>query len=204
MKQNKILILFLVFIGLPLAIYGIGDFPRRSSLKELISVVTIVSFFVMILQFFLSRFNKQLDGNVKKSAVVRWHKVLGYIFITVLLVHPFLIVLPHYFSPAMSPGEAFNMILLEWSSYGVLMGIIAWVLMLVLGVLSYFRNSLKMKYTDWRLLHGILSVVFIIVASLHVISLGRHIELPMVVLIGIFVLSAVVITLRSYLNPLKK
>ena len=203
MKPYKILTLFLIFVGLPLAFYFVGDFPRRSLLKEAISVVTIVSFFIMLMQFFLSGYNKRLNGSVKKSTVIRWHKVLGYSFITVLLLHPFLIVFPQSLSEGMRPTEAFLMIMGEWSSDGIIMGMVAWCLMLLLGLTSFFRKQLKMKYADWRLLHSIIAVVFIIIAALHVVSLGRHINVPIDVLIAVLTAGVLGLTFRAYVKPVK-
>lgn len=204
MKFKSIITLILVFIGLPMAIYAFGDFPRRSVLKEAISVITIISFFVMLLQFYLSRFNKDLDKKVKKSKLINWHKVLGYVFVSVLLLHPFLIALPQYTNQGLTPWEAFGSLVGEWNSYGVSMGMIAWLLMFVIGLLSAFRNRLKMKYTSWRLLHGWMSLAFVVVAALHVISLGRHINTPMDITIAVIVVGIVWMTFNTYVKPQKK
>lgn len=204
MRSHKILILLLLFTGIPLFIYFFGDFPRRPLLKEVISVVTIVSFFMMLLQFYLSRFNKSLDGNVKKSKVVQWHKVLGYVFVSILLSHPLMIVLPQYTNQGLTPWEALGSLLGEWNSYGVAMGIMAWVLMLVIGLLSAFRNKLNMKYTSWRLLHGWMSLAFVIIASLHVVSLGRHSNMSMDVLIALITVGIIWLTFRTYVKPQKQ
>jgi len=204
MKSHKILILLLLFIGIPVSIYFFGDFPRRTLLKEAISVVTIVSFFMMLLQFYLSRFNKSLDKEVKKSKVVAWHKVLGYVFVSILLLHPLLIVLPQYANNGLTPWEALGSLLGQWNTYGVAMGMLAWILMLVIGVLSAFRNKLNMKYTNWRLLHGWLSLVFVTVAALHVVSLGRHINASMDVLIALIIASIFWLTFNTYVKPQKQ
>ncbi|KEO61659.1 hypothetical protein [Thioclava indica] len=51
-----------VFVGLPILFYVMGDAPRRSLLKEVISIATFLSFGVMIGQFFLARSNTVLLG----------------------------------------------------------------------------------------------------------------------------------------------
>ena len=47
-----------VFIGLPVLFYLLGDAPRRSYLKEGLSILTLVSFSLMLGQFFLARSNR--------------------------------------------------------------------------------------------------------------------------------------------------
>lgn len=169
----------LVFIALPLLIWALGDLPRRTFLKEAISLLTIISFFMMLLQFFLSRGNGKILKNHRKGKVVQLHKIIGYVFVSFLLLHPFLIVVPRYFEAGIEPGEAFTTMLTTWSSRGIILGLSAWCLMLVLGLSSIFRKLLGMKYTTWRVFHGILSMVFIVLATWHATDLGRHTDLPM-------------------------
>ena len=111
--------------------------------------------------------------------MVQLHKIIAYVFISFLLLHPFLIVVPRYFEAGIEPGEAFTTMLTTWSSRGIILGLTAWCLMLLLGLSSIFRKRLGMKYTTWRVFHGILSMVFIVLATWHATDLGRHTDLPM-------------------------
>ena len=135
--------------------------------------------------------------------VVKLHKISGYVFVSVLLLHPFLIVLPRFFEAGVDPGEAFSTMLTTWDSRGIILGFSAWGLMLVLGLSSMFRNRLGMKYTTWRTFHGVLSIVFISLATWHATDLGRHTDLPrsvyMIVLCGL----GVILLLRIYFIQLK-
>jgi len=96
--------------------------------------------------------------------------------------------------------EALTTLLTTFNSTGVILGIIAWLLILIIGLTSSFRNKLPMKYTSWRLLHGILSIIFIIVASWHAIDLGRHTNVPMSVFIIILSGSGVILLLKTYFS----
>lgn len=169
----------LVFIALPLLIWALGDVPRRTVLKEVLSLLTLVSFSMMILQFFLSRGNGKILKVHRTGKVVKLHKIIGYVFVSFLLLHPFLIVVPRYFEAGVDPGEAFTTMLTTFDSRGIILGLSAWCLMLVLGLSSIFRKRLGMKYTTWRVFHGILSMVFIVLATWHATDLGRHTDLPM-------------------------
>lgn len=169
----------LLFIALPLLIWALGDVPRRTVLKEVLSLLTLVSLSMMILQFFLSRGNGKILKDHRTGKVVKLHKIIGYVFVPILLLHPFLIVVPRYFEAGIQPGEAFTTLLTTWDSHGIILGLTAWGLMFVLGLSSIFRKRLVMKYTTWRVFHGILSTLFITLATWHALDLGRHTDLPM-------------------------
>ncbi len=195
----------LFFLALPLLFWALGDTPRRSFLKEIISILTILAYFLMLGQFFLSRGNKNVLKSHKMVKVVKLHKVIGYIFVSVLLAHPFLIVLPRFFEAGIAPGEAFTTIITTWDSQGIILGMVAWTLMLILGLTSAFRKRLGMKYTTWRVFHGLLSIAFITLATWHAMDLGRHTDLPMSLYMGAVAGIGVLLLLRTYLfNPAKK
>ena len=188
-----------IFIALPLCIYFLGNFPRRALLKEIISLLTITAFFIMLLQFFLSRANKSLLQVHKTDRTIKWHKVLGYVFVSVLLIHPFLIVVPRFFEAGISPIDAFRELLSNFNQTGLLLGLIAWVLMSIIGLTSLVRDKLPFTYKTWRVIHGILSIAFILTASLHFVNMGRHINKPMAWLIGALSVLGVVLLLRIYI-----
>jgi len=189
----------LIFVALPLVIWALGDVPRRSMLKEVLSLLTILSFSMMILQFFLSRGNGKILKDHRAGKVVKLHKIFGYVFVSILLLHPFLIVLPRYFEAGIKPGEAFTTTLTTWDSRGIILGLSAWSLMLLLGLSSIFRKQLGMKYTTWRVSHGILSILFIVLATWHATDLGRHTDLPMSVYMIALAGLGVIQLLRMYL-----
>ena len=199
MKTYNRIAAIAVFIALPVLFYALGDFPRRTILKEAISLLTILAFFIMLFQFYLSRANKKVLKSHKMGRVVKWHKVLGYVFVSVLLLHPLLIVLPRYFEAGIGPMDAFTELISNFNHQGLLLGLTAWILMLVIGLTSMFRNKLPFSYKTWRLIHGYLSIAFILTASLHVMDMGRHINQPMAFLIAILSISGVGLLLRTYI-----
>ncbi len=188
----------LIFVGMPLLIWGLSSFPERSLLKETISVLTLLAFFQMVGQFFLSRSNESAVQELKMGRLVRLHNVIGYSAVTILLIHPFLLVFPRFFEAGVAPDEAFVTILTTLSSPGVVLGIIAWCLMLTLGIMSFMRHQLPMKYTTWRVVHGILSMLFVFSGAWHLIDLGRHANLAMSVFIAVLTAGGVLLLLSTY------
>lgn len=172
-----------VFIGLPMLFYSLGDAPRRSPLKETISVLTLLSFSLMLCQFFLARSNEMLLDLFRPRQIQKVHKVIAYVAVGVFLVHPFLIVLPRYFEAGVKPWDALITMLTTFDSLGVLLGLAAWGLMVVMLITSMFRMELvklfSIRYRHWRYFHSGLTVVFIAIATWHAIELGRHISTAM-------------------------
>lgn len=188
----------LVFIGLPILFWALGNAPQRSALKETISIITLISFSMMLAQFYLARSNRDILKGHKISKVVKWHKVIGYVFVGILLVHPFLIVLPRYFESGVDPIDAFTTLITTFDSLGVVLGMIAWVLMLLIGLTSMFRNQLPFSYKTWRVFHGILSVAFITLATWHALNLGRHTDNAMSIFMLVMAGGGILLLLKTY------
>ena len=172
-----------VFIGLPLLFYALGDTPRRSVLKEALSLLTLLAFVLMLGQFFLARSNQTLLSLFKPPQIQKVHKYIAYSAITVIFLHPALIVLPRYLEGGVRPWDAFVTMITDFDSLGIVLGLFAWVSMLVLGVTAYFRKRLiprfANRYRGWRYFHGGLAVAFTVLALWHSIELGRHTDVAM-------------------------
>jgi len=187
----------LAFTGMPLLIWAMGNFPEHSLLKESLSVITILAFCHMMGQFFWARTNRSAVASIRMSKVVKYHKIIGYTFVTILFFHPLYLVLPRFFEAGVSPVDAFITIVTTLNQ-GVVLGIISWCLMLALGTTALIRNKLPMKYKTWRVFHGILAMLFISIAAWHVIDLGRHSSLAMSILIIILIAGGVLLLLKTY------
>ncbi len=183
---------------IPLLYFSLGNFPERTALKESISIITLLAYFMAIGQFYLSRGNKNILKPHKASKVVKLHKILGYVLGGVIIFHPFFVILPRYFEAGIAPADAFTTMITSWDSTGIILGMIAWVSMLILALTSIFRKKLGMKYTTWRIFHGILSIVFIIVATWHAINLGRHTDTPLSIYMIVIAAVGVFMILKVY------
>lgn len=175
--QNYILkfsVLIIIFIVVPLFLYFSGNFPERTTLMETISVVTILAFSLILSQFFTSRLNFKLVKQIRMVNVLAIHKFIGYVFISIILLHPFFIIIPKFFDDGVAPSDAFVRLITTFSSTGVILGLIAYASMLILMVTAFFRFKLHLQYRTWRKLHGYLTLLFVITATWHVINMGRH------------------------------
>ena len=175
-QPNKpgLLLAIILFIGMPVFFYATGDFPRRTLLKESISLLTIVSLCLVLAQLFLTRSGKSLLLWYSMAKVMKGHKVIGYVFACIFLVHPLLIVIPRYFEAGAEPADSLITILSTYSNPGVLKGIFAWCLMFILFSTALLRKKIPLTYKTWTAVHKWLSIAFIIFACWHAMDLGRH------------------------------
>ena len=193
----------LLFTVLPLLIIcTMSNFMQRSTLKEVFSIITIVALYQLIGQFYWVRTNKSAVKDLTMAKVVSYHKFIGYLFIIILLFHPFSIVIPRFFESGVSPLDAF-ITMVTTMNLGIILGIVAWVLLWALALTSFFRDTLHLKYKSWRLLHGILSILFVVAAVVHGINIGRHSKLVMSTVLGVLVTGGILVLLKAYL-PKKK
>lgn len=198
-KKYYLLAAFFVFMILPLLLFSSGDFPQRTFLKESISIVVILSFFLLLGQFFLSRINKSLKNMYQMSKIINIHKIIGYSVVIIFLLHPFLIVVPRFFEAGVTPLEAMTKILTTFDSIGIVVGMVAWCLMMILGITSFFRNKLPIKYVSWRIFHGVLAMLLLILALWHSMELGRHTDLDMAIFMILLASISLVTLLKVYL-----
>ena len=190
-KLKYILISLFIFVIIPLFILSLQTLPPRTLLKESTSVLVIVGFFFLLGQFYLNRSNKVFIKIYKMVKIIKLHKIIGYLVIAIFFIHPFLIVLPRFFEAGVDPIYAFWLMITDFKSLGIIFGLIAWCVMIALFLTSFYKDKLNMTYSKWRLLHIVLSVVFISTALWHVIDLGRHMNEIMILFIFLLVCIAV-------------
>ena len=187
------------FIGLPILFYATGDFPRRTFLKESISLLNIIGLCLILAQFFLTRNGNSLLLRYNMAKVITIHKIFGYVFVSIFLVHPFLIVLPRYFEAGVEPVDCLLTILSTYHNPGVLSGIIAWCLMFILFGTALFRKKMPLPYQTWTAVHKWLSLAFILFACWHAIDLGRHTNLVLSSYIVILTLCGALLLLKDFI-----
>lgn len=187
-----------LFIGIPVLLYALDGVPKRTLLKESLLLLTLLAFSMTIAQIFLTRCNRRMFPDTSTAVIVKVHKVTGYFFTAVLLLHPFLIVIPRYFEAGVAPKDAFITIITSVHSVGVMTGLCAWLLILLLGITSLLRGQLFAKYITWRIVHGILSVLFLVCGSWHAVDLGRNMSLMLSSYLVVGALGGVLLFVKTY------
>ncbi|MGB5462354.1 MAG: ferric reductase-like transmembrane domain-containing protein [Aureibaculum sp.] len=191
--------LIITFIAVPLFLYFSGNFPKRTTLMETLSIVTILAFSLLLSQFFTSRLNYKLMKQIRMVNVLVIHKFIGYVFISVILLHPFFIIVPKFFDNGVTPSDAFVRLITTFGTTGIILGLISYTIMLILMVTAFFRFKLHLHYRTWRRLHGYLTLLFVITATWHVIDMGRHSNSSFIMFYLLVVAVGIYYVLRKYL-----
>jgi predicted ferric reductase len=187
-----------VFIGLPILLWAASEVPNRTALSEALSLATLLAFSLTLGVFYFTRAYVSARISLKMGPTIKWHRRVGYLAVAVLLLHPLLIVLPRAFASGVAPIEAFVTMIATWESPGILMGIIAWCLMLVLGLTALLRKRLPLNHTIWRAIHGMVAVLFIVLGTWHAIVLGRHTNLAMSLFMAMLAAGGVLLLWKTY------
>jgi hypothetical protein len=93
----------LAFAGLPLFIWTMSNLWERSLLRNSLSVMTILAFFQIMGLFFWSRANSTAVRDLKMGRVAKFHKIVGYTCVTIMLLHPAFLVVPRFFESGVAP-----------------------------------------------------------------------------------------------------
>ncbi len=197
-KLKYILISLFIFVAIPLFILSLQVLPSRTILKESISLLVIVGFFLLIGQFYLNRSNKIFMKIYKMIKIIKVHKIIGYTIIAIFFIHPFLIVLPRFFEAGVDPFYALWLMITDFKSLGIIFGLIAWCVMVALLLTTFYKDKLNITYRKWRVLHIVLSLLFLAAALWHVIDLGRHMNEIMILFIFLLVCIAIYLLAKLY------
>lgn len=193
----------LFFLGVPLSLYFTGDTAGRTIIKDAISILTVLAFILTLGQFYLARTVTLPIRSVVMVKVILLHKCAGYVGAALLLIHPFLIVVPRYLEAGVSPERAF-ITMVTTNTPGVIAGIAAWVLLLLISIMSALRSILPLRYRTWRQLHGLMSVSFMVTASWHALYLGRHINQPLSAYIVVLATVGIFLLMQRYVSEFHK
>lgn len=150
--------------------------PTLSTYQNIMLLCTLGAFGMMIAQFWLTRAKLLGLSKVPTSTVIRYHKFIGIIAGGFLLLHPILMVARRFWVVESDPIDNLKLLI---QSLALRPAVAAWIVLALLLLLSASRIHRRMRFQDWRQMHGILSVAFILLASWHVIAVGRHSNVAM-------------------------
>lgn len=164
------MVLFLLFFaGVPVCLAEIQDVPVRFVFQHAVLVMSLAGFGLMLGLSWLSRLMPRDAVKISFYSTMRWHKYIGYIVGTFMLLHPVLMIARRFWVEESNPVD--NLMLMLKSPL-MLTGIIAWCLLLVLAVMAFLRKQLPAKV--FRYVHGAMAIAFMGLATWHVVEVGRH------------------------------
>jgi uncharacterized membrane protein len=170
MKRSQLITLFLLlFIGLPVALAFAQKVPTQSTFQQVVLITSITAAGLAFGAFWLTRLIPFKTSEIRMGKVLLWHKYIGYTVGAVFLLHPFLIIARRFWAIESNPIDNLKLL---FSSPLVWPGVAAWVLLIVMLSTAFFRN--RFTASTFRALHGCLAVGFVLLATWHIVSIGRH------------------------------
>lgn len=143
----------------------------RGLYTELVTLMSLAGFAMMLGQFFLSGRLESISSKTGVDNGMHLHRKVGEYLAILFFLHPFLILLPRFWISGSFAVDDFILLFTKPLSGN---GFYAWSLMIVWVLMAMFKNKIGMSYEAWRISHGIGAIAIAILATDHVITIGRH------------------------------
>jgi len=166
------LVLYLFVIFAPLLIILIGPRPAgREFWREFAVALGFIGLSLMGLQFIPTARLPFLCCLFPMDTIYFLHHATSLASLGFVLAHPLIMIFSNpyvaqFFNPATSPWR-------------VLSGVIAVAFALLLIGSSVLRKDLKVIYEPWRMTHGILSVITLALALIHIFKVDYYTAMPL-------------------------
>lgn len=193
--------LYFFLIMLPLLTAALAD-PARVAQPFLVETAVaagFVGFSLMALEFALiSRINAASQPFGEDSLQL-FHNLMGIVALGFVLAHPIMLILSGY--PAACWLNPFS----SCANLTTIAAFLSVFLLLVLISLSIWRKQLGIKYEHWQFFHGILALIVLGSALIHIFIIGRYTSTPALKLIWLLysVIVLALITWYKIWTPLK-
>ncbi|MBN1145985.1 MAG: ferric reductase-like transmembrane domain-containing protein [Anaerolineales bacterium] len=170
--QGILWIVIYLFLTLsPLLILLISPRPQgREFWREFSVALGFAGLAMMALQFVLTARFKWLKAPYGSDIVYHFHRQISLIAFILIIAHKVILLI---FSP--DTLQLLNPITAPWRARAA---VAALVLLIVMIAASIWRKRFKIDYTPWRIWHGILATLVVILAMIHVILVGHYINTP--------------------------
>jgi predicted ferric reductase len=160
---------FLVITPLLVLLLGPKS-PGRVPLQNLSVGLAFVGLAVMALQFALTARIKPLNEPFGSDMVYYFHRQIGFTAFLMILAHPILLFI--YF-----PGYISYLNIFTAPIQGKA-GVLAFLLLIGVVWMAEFRSQFKIPYGFWKVLHGIITILTVGFAILHIYWNGNYVNLP--------------------------
>jgi len=181
------LILIAVYLAVtltPLVLSVLQGRAMRPFWDEISSGLAMTAFAIVLVEFVLSGRFKVISARIGMDVTMRIHQLLARTALVFALVHPFL-----YQTPLLNfelPWDVSRQLTLGLHFGSLASGLIAWIALPALVLVSIFRDQLPYRYETWRLMHGAGAVLIAVAGMHHTLNAGRYSSDP--VLAGFWIL----------------
>jgi predicted ferric reductase len=188
LRTTARIVVYLALIVFPLVVASVfRPFQASDTLLVNFSIALgYIGFAIMALELLLvSRF-EIATRTLGLDALQMYHKLIGSFAVVLVFAHPLLLLINGFPWRMYLPGPG-----VPWV---IPLGTLSLVAVLALVALSVWRKRLHIPYETWQLSHGILTIVVLASAAIHILGIGRYAQtLPMQVVIGLYLLLPIVL-----------
>lgn len=170
-KKAKLALGYFCLMSLPfLATFSL-DMADKTTYATILTTVNVLAMMAFYMQFpLVSRLKSfSLFANIDWN--VTHHKKIGLWLGIIFLLHPVLILAPRFM---VSFNDGMHSLVSVITAPQMLTGLIAWVGMILWILVAIFKNKLNISYETWRFTHMLGLVTIMILATLHITSVGSH------------------------------
>mgnify|MGYP002387751689 CR=1 FL=1 len=125
---------------------------------------------MMSLQFVLTARFKAIKAPYGADIVYHFHRRISLVAFTFILAHPLLLFI---FSP-----DSLNLLNLFTAPWRARAGVTAVIFLTAMIAFSIWRKKLKIEYTRWRVWHGVLATLAVLLPTFHVILARYYLNTP--------------------------
>jgi predicted ferric reductase len=144
--------------------------PARGVWHDLSVALGFVGLAMLGLQFAISARVRQVTAPFGIDVVLQFHRQITYVAMVFVLAHPALLFLTD--APM---WRLLNPVTAPWRARLAVLSVVA---LIALIVTSTWRERIGLSYERWRLLHGVLAVVALAGALVHVQLVGYYVSTP--------------------------
>jgi predicted ferric reductase len=164
--------LFLVLV--PLVTAAIFQPPRVQppALVEVAVALGFVGFSLMALEFALITRVQAAAGVFGEDSLQLFHNLMGTVALAFILAHPILLISASY------PADCWLNPFAACANRATITAAVALYAVLLLVVTSILRKQLRLKYEIWQVMHGVLALVAVVGALIHIFTIGRYSSMP--------------------------
>ena len=165
------LFLYVVLAVAPLFFAFAGEAPEgRGFWTELSVGLGFVGLAVLGLQFAVTARSNGVDAPYGLDIVLKFHKEMSFVGLAFVLAHPLML-----FVSGAADWALLNVVDAPWRAR---FGVASVVALLAIIATSLWKERLRLRYEVWRLVHGVLAVVVVVTALVHVQLVGHYVSGP--------------------------
>lgn len=164
-------VVYLAAVFAPLFFMLVGETPPgRGWWTDLSLALGFIGLAMLGLQFAVTARFHPVDAPYGLDAVLQYHRQISFVAFAFVLAHPAILIVQ-------TPGRA-DMLNPLTASVTELWGLLSVAAIIILIVASLWRQPLRLRYEVWRVSHGLLAIIIVGSALIHVERSGYYVQGP--------------------------